>query len=272
MGWCYNKLIKIKIAKSIKKIILKSITTRIFPPWFDSETFNLCRKKERLRARYKLSKDPGHYKKYSDCRKGLKNLIQEKMRTNLNNDEDDPALVSKKFWSYVKATSNSNRIPETVSYNGRFRNTINDQAELFNEYFSDQFSEPSNYSIPVDFRNDTGLEFSISHLDVRHLLKNINANKAQGPDGISGKILKHCAISIAYPLSLVFNTSYRTGLIPSEWKHANVVPVHKKGSKASVENYRPISLTCLVMKDPKKHYFEGLFSPRTRVNFIIRLQ
>ena len=29
---------------------------------------------------------------------------------------------------------------------------------------------------------------------------------------------------------------------------ANVVPVHKKGSKVCVENYRPISLTCLVMK------------------------
>ena len=29
---------------------------------------------------------------------------------------------------------------------------------------------------------------------------------------------------------------------------ANIVPVHKKGHKASVENYRPISLTCLLMK------------------------
>ena len=29
---------------------------------------------------------------------------------------------------------------------------------------------------------------------------------------------------------------------------ANIVPVHKKGDKSHVENYRPISLTCLVMK------------------------
>ena len=29
---------------------------------------------------------------------------------------------------------------------------------------------------------------------------------------------------------------------------ANVVPVFKKGDKCNVENYRPISLTCLVMK------------------------
>ena len=170
------------------------------------------------------------------------------MRDNLNSDDDDPALISKNFWSHVKATSNSSRIPETISYKGRFRNNTLDQSELFNTYFSDQFSEPSNYNIPVDFRNDDGFGFSISHLDIRNLLKNLNSNKAQGPDGIHGKILKNCADSIAYPLSLIFNTSYRTGLIPKEWKHANVVPIHKKGSKASVENYRPISLTCLVMK------------------------
>ena len=80
------------------------------------------------------------------------------------------------------------------------------------------------------------------------MLNNINPNKAPGPDGIHGKVLKNCATSIAQPLSILFNLSYRTGQIPNEWKSANVVPVFKKGDKSSVENYRPISLTCLVMK------------------------
>ena len=52
----------------------------------------------------------------------------------------------------------------------------------------------------------------------------------------------------AYPLSLLFRVSYNTGCVPREWKLANVVPVHKKGAKENIENYRPISLTCLVMK------------------------
>ena len=42
--------------------------------------------------------------------------------------------------------------------------------------------------------------------------------------------------------------SFNLGQIPQEWKLANVVPVHKKGDKSMVENYRPISLTCLIMK------------------------
>ena len=57
-----------------------------------------------------------------------------------------------------------------------------------------------------------------------------------------------CSFSLALPLSLLYNKCYNTGLIPNEWKAANVVPVHKKDDKYSVENYRPISLTCLVMK------------------------
>ena len=79
-------------------------------------------------------------------------------------------------------------------------------------------------------------------------LSNINSNKASGPDGIHGKILKNCSESLAYPLSLILKVSYNTGSLPKEWKLANVVPIHKKGGKDDIKNYRPISLTCLVMK------------------------
>ncbi len=80
------------------------------------------------------------------------------------------------------------------------------------------------------------------------MIGNINSNKACGPDGIHGKVLKNCASSLAYPLSLLFKLSYNTGCVPAEWKLAHVVPVHKKGCKQNIENYRPISLTSLVMK------------------------
>ena len=46
----------------------------------------------------------------------------------------------------------------------------------------------------------------------------------------------------------MFNISFVTGIIPDDWKLASVVPIHKKDEKGSVENYRPISLTSLIMK------------------------
>ena len=47
---------------------------------------------------------------------------------------------------------------------------------------------------------------------------------------------------------MLFKKSYETSTIPNEWKLANVVPIHKKGSKVDVSNYRPISLISLIMK------------------------
>ena len=135
-----------------------------------------------------------------------------------------------------------------MSYNGRFRNNPNDQAEIFNEYFHSQFSEGSHYNIDIDYSNDNENDIVFTPSRIRKLLKDVNVHKACGPDGIHGKVLKNCRLSLSYPLSLLFKTSYNIGQIPNEWKMANVVPIHKKGPKSSVENYRPISLTSLVMK------------------------
>ncbi|MCP4459932.1 MAG: hypothetical protein GY816_18200, partial [Cytophagales bacterium] len=134
------------------------------------------------------------------------------------------------------------------NYHGRFRINAKDQAELFNEYFEYQFSDASCDEIDIDYSKNLVNYIDFSICRVRKILKDVDVNKSAGPDGIHGKVLKNCRLSIAYPLSYIFRISYNLGQIPSEWKLANVVPVHKKGSKTSVENYRPISLTSLVMK------------------------
>ena len=157
--------------------------------------------------------------------------------------------MSKKFWSHVKSKSKSTRIPETVRYGHRFRRDCTEQAEIFNEYFSHQFSEPSSYDIDIDFTSDCRFKDLRFHaLDVYLILKSINPSKAAGPDDIHGMVLRNCASSLATPIASLFNCVYVSGCIPDEWRLASVVPVHKKGDKSSVENYRPISLTCLIMK------------------------
>ena len=50
------------------------------------------------------------------------------------------------------------------------------------------------------------------------------------------------------------------GQLPSDWKLANVLPVYKKGDKSNKENYRPISLTSLVMKVMEKHVRDEIYS------------
>ena len=50
------------------------------------------------------------------------------------------------------------------------------------------------------------------------------------------------------PLTHIFNKFLLLGKSPKIWKHAVVIPLHKKGSKNAAKNYRPISLTCSTSK------------------------
>ena len=68
----------------------------------------------------------------------------------------------------------------------------------------------------------------------------INA-QIQAPRG--GEIL------YSTPLTAIFNSSLREGVIPNEWKMANVIPLPKTKPIISVEtDIRPISLTPIVAK------------------------
>ena len=136
-AWNRFKTILIKLCdKHIPKITIKS---QFQPPWFDSDIHKLCLKKDRLRQKYISSKNPVDHEKFKMATKSFKAAVQEKMRYNFE-DDSDPALIPKKFWSHVKSSSNSTRIPETVHYKGWFRNNQKDQAALFNSFFEDQFS------------------------------------------------------------------------------------------------------------------------------------
>ena len=80
------------------------------------------------------------------------------------------------------------------------------------------------------------------------LLLGLNTNKATGPDGVKARLLR----SISSSLSCLFNMSLNKGKLPCDWKRANVTPVYKKGEKELVTNYRPITLTSLVVKAMEK--------------------
>ena len=181
------------------------------------------------------------------------------MRANFD-DELNPNVITKKFWSSVKSTLKSSRIPEKMHLGNTIKNNSEEIANLFNKHFYDQFSDSSTYEIDIDFSNDLFLDFSIDGRIICNSLRELNPNKSKGPDNIGGLLLKNCAQSISYPLSILFNISFRTGSLPTEWKMANIVPVYKKGDKNCIENYRPIYLTCIVSKIFEKCIMDELLS------------
>ena len=95
------------------------------------------------------------------------------------------------------------------------------------------------------------------------MLLNLDPSKAPGPDGLPTIVLQSCARELTPSLCALFNLSLAEGKLPIEWKDALVVPVHKKGKKEDVTNYKPISLLCVVSKVLErcifKHFKEFLY-------------
>jgi hypothetical protein len=84
---------------------------------------------------------------------------------------------------------------------------------------------------------------------IQKKLLTLKPSSSSGPDGIHPSILKYCSAELSYPLSIIFNKSYQTGCLPTQWLQAEVTPIYKNsGSRLSVENYRPISLTSIPCK------------------------
>jgi len=75
---------------------------------------------------------------------------------------------------------------------------------------------------------------------------NVKSSKASGPDVIPCRVLKQTAHETAPILADIFNCSLSTGILPRDWKSANMV--FEKGNTNLAENYRPISLTCVCCK------------------------
>ena len=79
-------------------------------------------------------------------------------------------------------------------------------------------------------------------------LTSLKPNKASGPDQIPPWFLKEYAHEIGAILTLIYQASIDSGIVPSRWKYANVCGVFKGGQKSNPCNYRPISLTCIASK------------------------
>ncbi|KAK3541242.1 hypothetical protein QTP86_016911 [Hemibagrus guttatus] len=90
--------------------------------------------------------------------------------------------------------------------------------------------------------------FIISEHDVRRAFRRVNTRKAAGPDGISGRVLRACADQLAPVFTEIFNLSLTQLVIHTCFKESIIGPVPKETYPASLNNYRPVALTSVVMK------------------------
>ena len=56
-------------------------------------------------------------------------------------------------------------------------------------------------------------------------IRDMKDNKSPGVDGIPPKLLLEIVKQISIPLATVFNLSIEEGVVPLEWKEANIIPL-----------------------------------------------
>ena len=84
--------------------------------------------------------------------------------------------------------------------------------------------------------------------DIVRVIREAKNSSSSGHDSISMIHIKDCAEELAPVLKFIYDKVSLFAQMPSQWKLAKIVPLHKKDKKNNPENYRPISLLCSLGK------------------------
>ncbi len=89
---------------------------------------------------------------------------------------------------------------------------------------------------------------TVSEDEVRREIKRVNIRKAAGTDGITGRVLRSCADQLDGLFTSIFNESLATSVVPTSFKKSVIIPVSKNNKPSCLNDYRPVTLTSIVMK------------------------
>ena len=224
------------------------------------EIQDMIQMRELARKRYMLTglvEDKSNWKK-------LKNKITGMIKKERNKNEELGFLDPVKAWRVFKEMENKaedDGPPKMLLLNGELENDKFKIAEALNNHFvtktEKNIAEIEKVKLmssePVDCPSILFKQTSTSHCEpwslqetteeeVAKIIDNLNNSTGTGVDQISNKFIKLTKKEIAKPLTILINTSIRSGQFPSRWKLGLVTPLFKKNNRLEVENFRPITI------------------------------
>lgn len=246
--------------KSNTKTISVPNRKRITKPWITLGLLRCMRNRDNLHK--KTKKNPNNdvisttYKRYrnfcNELIKKVKNEYEKKLVQNASKTSN------KMLWDTIKriAHSNSKLNPasELISPSEPIAsvNKINNFFASIGKNLADKISPPLSKVTP---KRTSPFSFALTPTDeveVRKCILNLKKNNTIGRDNISGDFLKRFQSILIKPITFLVNLIFSTGIFPTAFKLAEVIPIYKSGDRDSVNNYRPISILSTLSKIVEK--------------------
>ena len=239
------------LTKTILNIMSNYIPNEIItiddkdPPWVNNKIKSLIKNKNEYFKNYFNLNNSASVRHLEQMQESLRRNIDtskqkyySKLSSKLTNKNTNP----KCYWSILKSFLNNKKIPciPPLIYNNQFITDFKEKSELFDSFFAKQCSLIETGSkLPIQMLGRTNKSLNsitFNDGDILSIISNLDPNKAHGHDQISIRMLQICAKLICKPLHLIFSSCMESGIFPSEWKMANVVPVYKTDDKQNVKN------------------------------------
>eukprot|EP00794_Sanderia_malayensis_P006539 gene6539-7278_t len=209
-------------------------------PWLSNELKQEMNIRDQLLRRARRTNTELDWSTYKRSRNKVNNLVKtNKARYNkelLRENADSP----EKFWSAIKTIyptkDTSMTTTSMIEVNGQKTTDISGIANAFSIHFATVANTLKAKTLLL--RNFTWMpQKSFSSLEEKHFrfqkvnpiqvyneLKHLKRKKAVGVDKFPSGMIKDAASVLARPLTLLINMSIETGLVPSDWKIAKVIP------------------------------------------------
>ena len=144
-----------------------------------------------------------------------------------------------------------------MSYAGRCGSNDIEKANMLNQYFHSVFSPRKDFFYRYfNPQHSTISNFSICKTKIFEILATLDLTKTRGPDVLPSLFFRKTATERCKTMNTMFKAVKRNRKLPEAWKKAAVSPIHKKGERKFVENYRSVSLLNIESKIFEKCIYE----------------